>query len=131
MDILKREKTGKTEVIALQIPSIERANALLVARAVSDAIPTDGAVVIDLSELRYFDVPGFAVILSWVAEDRQRADVRLCSRSGSVRALFELLRAETLVQLFRSREDARASFPRSEHDGEDLERAFVPDQRIA
>jgi anti-anti-sigma regulatory factor len=131
VDILKREMTGRTAVITLQIPSVDARNMTRVSDAVSRAIPVEGTVLIDLSELRYFDVIGFAAILSWVAEDRRKAEVRLCSGSGPVHALFELLRADTLIPLFSCREDAIASFPHAEQAGGDLECDPIPGQRIA
>jgi len=108
----EREVTGQTVVITLTVPCIDCQNAAQLTQAVDDAIAGSKNAVIDLSALRYFDVSGFAAILHWTAGEPSPADVRLCTQSANVRALFELLRADAVVALYASAEEAMDSFPR-------------------
>ncbi|HWE53373.1 MAG TPA: STAS domain-containing protein [Bryobacteraceae bacterium] len=126
--ILKREILGQAVVITLGVPSLDIQNASRIQRIVADEIPREGSAIIDLGELRYFDVTGFAAILSWVAESPSKAEVRLCSGSGAIRALFELLQGDKLVPLYVSVEEAAISLPGAERIGADLQTTFVPGQ---
>jgi hypothetical protein len=99
-------------------------------------MPARGRIIVDLGELRYFDVGGFAAILSWAGGGSQKAEVRFCSEAGTVWALFELLRARAVVPLYRSFEEALASFSRPERKSAEVislreEEQLVPGQRIA
>lgn len=111
MQILKREIIRQCTVVTIQIPSLDISNTQSVSRRVTATMRGQGQVVVDLGALRYFDLNGFAAILHWAA-GREGLEVRLCSQSGRVQALFELLSANSFVQLCRSREDAMALFRR-------------------
>jgi hypothetical protein len=92
---------------------------------------------VDLGALRYFDVAGFATILRWAGGGPQQAEVRFCSRAGTIWALFELLRARAVVPLYRNREEAMASFGRTERRTaaviplREEQEETIPEQRIA
>jgi anti-anti-sigma regulatory factor len=92
-------------VITLDIQSLDVTNASDVTERLVEAMPLEAPAVVDLGALRYFDVSGFAGILKWAA----RPSVRFCSRAESVHALLELLRADTVMTLYQSREEALAS----------------------
>jgi len=108
--MFRREMLGGIAVITLEIPSLDASNASDVAARLAEAMPEEAPAIVDLGALRYFDLSGFAGILKWAA----RPAVRLCSRSRSIHALLELLRADAVVKLYQSREEAMASFPRRE-----------------
>ncbi|HVZ18339.1 MAG TPA: STAS domain-containing protein [Terriglobales bacterium] len=110
MPILHCEMLGGIAVITLEVPSLDQSNASDVAARLAEAIPEEDPAIVDLGAVRYFDLSGFARILKWAA----RPAVRLCSRSGSVHALLELLRADAVITLYQSREEALASLPRRE-----------------
>ena len=120
MHLFQRQVIEKNTVITLEIQSLDGTNAERVTRNLAVAMRGEDRVVLDLGALRYFDVSGFAAILQWATRDREWPDVRLCSQSGTVQALFELLGANTAIPLFQSREEAIASFRRmtmSHHAG--------------
>jgi anti-anti-sigma factor len=112
MQIFKREIIRQSTVLTLEIQSLDASNAQRVSRSLAEAMRGIEQVVVDLGALRYFDVNGFAAILKWAA-DREGPDIRFCSQSGTVQALFELLDANSVVPLFQNREEAMASFRRS------------------
>lgn len=136
MQILSRKTIGQTVLITIEIPSIETRSAAQISRRVTEAMRGGNRVIVDLGALRYFDVGGFAAILNWAAGGSQKADVRFCSQSGTIRALFELLRAHAVVPLYRNREEAMASFHRPERRSAEVmalreEESLLPGQRIA
>lgn len=108
----EREVNGQAIVITLTTECIDWQNAAQVTLSINEAIAGGPRAVIDLGALRYFDVCGFAAILHWTAGGREATDVKLSSKSANVRALFELLRADTLVPLYASADEAMDSFPR-------------------
>jgi anti-anti-sigma factor len=110
MHIFRRETIGEITVITLEIRAMDAANAADVTADLLEAMKNSAKTVLDLGALRYFDVSGFAGILKCVAGGPGEREVRLCSRSGNIRALLELLQADTIVPLYQSREEAMASF---------------------
>jgi anti-anti-sigma factor len=114
MDIYKREIIGDIIVITLQVQSIDAKNSQKIGRRVAEAMADGERIVVDLGALRYFDVAGFAALLNWAGGGPRRAQVRFCSQSGAIRALFELLRANAVVPLYRGCEEAMASLGSNE-----------------
>jgi len=106
MHILRCETIRGITMITLEIQSLDAANASYVTECLGKAMRAEAQTVVDLGALRYFDVSGFAAILKWVTGG---SEVRLCSRSGTIHALLELLQADTVVPLYQSREEAMAS----------------------
>src|ERR1700730_10320419 len=111
MDIFKREVFRQKTVITLKVHSLDASNAQRVAMRVAEAMKGVRQILVDLGSLSYFDLAGFAVILKWASDEGP--EVRFCSQSGAVQALFELLGGNSMVPLFFSREEAMASFQSS------------------
>jgi anti-anti-sigma factor len=109
MAIFTREIVRDTTVITLDIPSLDAGNVRAVSRHLAEAFQGQGKTVLDLGALRYFDVHGFAAILTWVSRSSEGLILRLCSESGTIQALFELLRADSVVSLYRNRDEAIVS----------------------
>ena len=99
-------------MLTLAVECIDRHNAMRVGMAVTAALSAESPVLIDLGRLRYFDVRGFVAILKWIATGKS---VRLCSLDPNIHTLFELLRAHSSVPLYRTREEALASFRQPEY----------------
>jgi anti-anti-sigma factor len=120
MHLFQRQVIQGNTVITLEIQSLDATNAERVTQNLAVAMRGEDRVVVDLGALQYFDVSGFAAILKWATGGLEWPDVRLCSQSGTIQALFELLGANTVIPLFQSREEAIASFGRlsiSQHAG--------------
>jgi anti-anti-sigma factor len=110
MNIFHRENVRQNTVITLGIQSLDSANAQRVTKSLAEAIRGESRVVVDLGALSYFDVSGFAALLKLAVHSNGGPEVRLCSGSGTIQALFELLGANSVVPLFQSRDEALASF---------------------
>jgi anti-anti-sigma factor len=113
MHMFRSEIIREITVITLQIPSLDGSNAEQVTTKLKETIHGQTHTVVDLGALRYFDVSGFAAILKWAASSPQGTEVRLCSRSGTIHALLELLQAGKVVRLYQSREEAIESLRRA------------------
>ena len=113
MDIFKREVFRQKTVITLKVHSLDASNAQRVAMRVAEAMKGVRQILVD--PMGYFELfptsPRFAVILKWASDEGP--EVRFCSQSGAVQALFELLGGNSMVPLFFSREEAMASFQSS------------------
>jgi anti-anti-sigma factor len=138
MQIFTRETIRQFTVLTMEIETLDGNNTQRVSNRLLEAMQRGEQIVVDLGALRYFDVTGFAAILSWVVRCPVGSEVRLCSQSGNIHALFELLRAESVVSLYSSREDAFASLAqatdRTEHRSDvacGQQVAAAPKQRIA
>jgi anti-anti-sigma regulatory factor len=136
MPTFTREIIGQTIVVTLRIQSLDAQNVREVVRGVTAAMPGADRIVVDFGALQYFDVGGFGAILFWAQGGPQKAEVRMCSGSGTIRALFELLRAQTVVPLYKNREEAMASFARAERRPSEskpvrIDGSGLPGQRIA
>ena len=114
MRIFKLETIGNIQLVTLEIESLDSSNAGQVGRRLSEVMRGGGPIIVDLGALRYFDVAGFGAILGWIADRPLGSEVHLCSRNGGIQALFELLRANSVVPLYQSREAALALFRRRE-----------------
>ena len=112
MQIFTKEIIRDFSVITLEIQALDISNSERVSARLEAAMKTLKHVVVDLGALRYFDVNGYATILHWAAGS-EKTNVRLCSDSGRIQALFELLSANTLVPLFQTREEAMEAFEHS------------------
>ena len=112
MQTFQREIIRDISVITIKIETLDSGNADQVTGCLTDVLRGENRAVLDLGDLRYCDVRGFAAILKLVAGSIEGQDFRLCSQSGTIQALFELLRAETVVQLYQSREEALTSLMR-------------------
>jgi anti-anti-sigma factor len=136
MHMFTRQIVGETIVVTLKIQSLDSQNVRHVVNGVAAAMLGAERIVVDFGALQYFDVGGFGAILFWAQGGPQKAEVRMCSRSGTVRALFELLRAQTVVPLYKNREEAMASFARVERRPSEskpvrIDDSSLPGQRIA
>jgi|SRR5579862_8096122 len=114
MQMFKLETIGNIQLITLEIESLDSSNSGQVGGRLSEAMRAGGPIIVDLGALRYFDVAGFASILGWITGRPRGSEVHLCSRNGGIQALFELLRANSVVPLYQSREAALALFRRRE-----------------
>jgi anti-anti-sigma regulatory factor len=98
-------------VLTMEVASLVSANICEIRRSgIFMALATNHRVVIDLAALRYFDVRGFAEILSWVAQADKAGEVRVCSESREVHALLELLRGPSFLTCYGSQQEALSSF---------------------
>ncbi|MBV9742373.1 MAG: STAS domain-containing protein [Acidobacteriia bacterium] len=101
-------------MITFEIETLDRSNTAGFRKSARDVDWRARRILVDLGSLRYLDTAGVAGLLEWLAQIGRTAEVRLCSSSGPVHALLELVRASTLLPLYHDRQSALASFRREE-----------------
>jgi anti-anti-sigma regulatory factor len=102
----------KISVITLEVESLVKRNIHSVRQALLPALRSHRLTVLDLGRVRYFDLMGFAEILHWVTEGNASGEIGVCSQSPEVHALFELLRAPSVVPFYWSKEEVLDHFAR-------------------
>lgn len=102
------------DVIMVTLPG-EYLDASTVKNFKSDISPViDGSgnhVVFDMSQLQFIDSSGLGAILSCLRKlNGAGGDLKLCSMTKPVRALFELVRMHRIMDIYNSREEAVSAF---------------------
>ena len=68
-------------------------------------------LVFDLSRLRFMDSSGLGAFISCLRKlNAKGGDVKLCSMSKQVRAVFELVHMHRIFDIFGTREEAVQAF---------------------
>ncbi len=74
-------------------------------------IKSEYRVVFDMSNIQFVDSSGVGAILSCLRTlNAEGGDLKICSLTKPVRALFELVRMHKIFDIFETRELATASF---------------------
>jgi anti-sigma B factor antagonist len=78
---------------------------------ITPILKSESQVVLDLSDVQFVDSSGVGAILSCLRIlNAEGGDLKLCSLSKPVRALFELVRMHKIFEIFETRELAVESF---------------------
>lgn len=103
---------GSTLVVQLREESLDASNVQVFKDAVQAVLAQHSRVVFDLEGVRFIDSSGIGALLSCMRQMRQRqGDVRLCRLSGTVIALFELMRLDRVFTLCATCEEATGVEP--------------------
>lgn len=74
-------------------------------------LKTKGHVIFDMENVQFVDSSGVGAILSCLRTlNAEGGDLKICSLSRPVRALFELVRMHKIFEIYDSRDAAVASF---------------------
>jgi anti-sigma B factor antagonist len=96
-----------TLVIELREESLDAGNVQVFKDELQSRLQQHTRVVFDLEGVRFIDSSGIGALLSCMRQMRQRqGDVRLCGLSGTVIALFELMRLDRVFTLCATCEEA-------------------------
>lgn len=82
-------------------------------REIAPVLEEHGQVIFNLGQLGFIDSSGLGALLSCLRHLQARGgDLKLCSVSKSVRALFELVRMHKVFHIFNTQEEAVHAFRR-------------------
>src|SRR5262245_51541573 len=114
---LEVERTGDVNVV---VPQAEFLNANT-SRESKDELPTvlsyAGEVLLDLGDVQFMDGGGCGAVLAALKKLRMSGgDLKICCITNPVRALFDLVRMQRIVGVFKTREEAVAAFAQSVRD---------------
>ena len=99
-----------TIVVRLREESLDASNVQVFKDEVQALLANHTRVVFDLEGVRFIDSSGIGALLSCMRQMRQRqGEVRLCHLSGTVVALFELMRLDRVFTLCSTCEEAATS----------------------
>jgi anti-sigma B factor antagonist len=110
------ELNGRVEghdvlVIELRADNLDASNVREFRDAVQALMQQHTRVVLDMAGVKFVDSSGLGALISCLRQlNSRRGDFRLCEMSGTVRALFELMRMHRVFNIHDSRVDAIASF---------------------
>ena len=80
-------------------------------REVQPELDSHNWVVFDLARLTFVDSSGLGVLLSCLRQVRDRGgDLKLCSLTVQVRAVFQLVRMHRLFDIYNTPEEATKAF---------------------
>ena len=105
------ERAGDVTVAVLKAEDLD-GNTSREFREKLTALPGDtNRLVLDLGQLLFIDSAGCCALLSaWKRLRGVGGDLKVCCITGSVRALFDLIRMNRLLGVYRTRGEAVAAF---------------------
>jgi anti-sigma B factor antagonist len=104
--------TGTDVIVALvHARALDAGNSRDFKSAVENLFKPGAKLVFDLSELEFIDSTGIGVLVSCLRQAHgSGAEIRLCSVSESVQAVFELVRLQRVFSVYHSRTEAVNSY---------------------
>jgi anti-sigma B factor antagonist len=107
------EKIGDVAVAAVPVEELDASNAGEFKRDLAPVLDANVKLVLDLSRLRFIDSSGLGAFLSCLRRlSAKGGDLKLAGMSKQVRAVFELVRMNRVVDIYGTREEAVRAFER-------------------
>lgn len=105
------EKIGDVAVVVLPGETLDAGNSKEFKNDMGSLLDENKKLVIDMSQMRFVDSSGCGALLSCLRQlNADGGDLKLCSVSKPVRALFELIRMHRIFSIYNTREEALSSF---------------------
>jgi anti-sigma B factor antagonist len=109
--MIECSEIGPTLVIELKDKTLDAQTAKDFRREVQQRLDSHTQVVFDLSGLTFVDSSGLGVLLSCLRQVSGRGgDLKLCSLTKQVRAVFQLVRMHRLFDIYNSQGEAVGAF---------------------
>ncbi|HLH41701.1 MAG TPA: STAS domain-containing protein [Bryobacteraceae bacterium] len=100
-------------VAIVPVAELDASNSVEFKRDIAPVLQAQSRVVLDLSQLRFVDSSGLGAMLSCLRQlSGKGGDLKLCSMSRQVRALFELVRMHRIFDIYGTKEEAVQAFQR-------------------
>jgi len=105
------EHIGDVTVVTLAGAQLDASSVGEFKRNITPVLEEQAQVIFDLSQLGFVDSSGLGALLGCLRQIQARGgDLKLCSMSKSVRALFELVRMHRIFHIFDTQEEAVRAF---------------------
>ena len=109
--MIECSEIGQTLVVELRDKTLDAQTVKDFRREVQQPLDSHTQVVFDLSRLTFVDSSGLGVLLSCLRQVRGRGgDLKLCSLTTQVRAVFQLVRMHRLFDIFNHQVEAVGAF---------------------
>lgn len=98
-------------VAAVPVDELDASNSTEFKRDIAPVLQAQNKLVLDLSQLRFVDSSGLGAMLSCLRQlSAKGGDLKLCSMSSQVRALFELVRMHRIFDIYGTKDEAIHAF---------------------
>ncbi len=98
-------------VAAVPVEELDASNSGEFKRDIAPVLQSHTKLVLDLGHLRFVDSSGLGAMLSCLRQlSAKGGDLKLCSMSKQVRALFELVRMHRIFDIYGTKEEAVRAF---------------------
>jgi len=98
-------------VAAVPVDELDASNSTEFKRDIAPVLQSQTKLVLDLGQLRFVDSSGLGAMLSCLRQlSAKGGDLKLCSMSKQVQALFELVRMHRIFDIYGSKEEAVRAF---------------------
>ena len=105
------ETIGDVAVSVVPVDELDASNAEEFKREISSVLDAHAKLVLDLRRLRFVDSSGLGAFISCLRKlNAKGGDLKLCSMSKQVRAVFELVRMHRVFDILATPEDAVHAF---------------------
>ena len=109
--MIECSETEQTLVVELKDKTLDAQTSKDFRREVQPQLDSHNQVVFDLSRLTFVDSSGLGVLLSCLREVSGRGgDLKLCSLTVQVRAVFQLVRMHRLFDIYNTQAEAIRAF---------------------
>lgn len=110
MEISENHVNG-IAVLTVPVDELDASNAQEFKRDLAPILQANSKLVFDLGRLRFVDSSGLGAMLSCLRQVTAKGgDLKLCSMSKQVRALFELVRMHRIFEIYGTSDEAVAAF---------------------
>jgi len=110
MDLLV-EKVDNVTVVTLKFEFVDASNCREFKDRINELLPSVKHLLLDLSKVQFIDSSGLAGLLTCLKQmSVQGGDMKVCCITSPVRALFDLVKMNRIVEVCKTREDAVKAF---------------------
>jgi anti-sigma B factor antagonist len=110
------ERLGRVTVVTPAETSLDACTAGEFKREIAAVLASSSRLILDMTAVRYLDSAGCGAILTALRLlDQVGGDLKICSITEPVRAIFELSRMTRILDLYNSRDEALRAFARHRH----------------
>jgi anti-sigma B factor antagonist len=108
---ITREQVSDVTVVTVHADYLDASNSKEFKRDIADTFEPKAKVVLDLARVRFIDSSGCGALLSYLRQlNAAGGDLKLCSVTQPVRALFELVRFHRILDILNTRDEAVKAF---------------------
>lgn len=105
------EKKDDVAMVAIPVAELDAGNSPAFKREMIPVLEAYSKVVIDLKGLQFTDSSGLGAFLSCLKKlNSKGGDLKLCGVEKQVRAIFELVRMDRILEIVETREEAVRAF---------------------
>ncbi len=108
---LHKEKQEDVTIVTVTSDVLDANTVLEFKSEMMQILMQEYRVVFDMSQVQFVDSSGIGAILSCLRTlNAEGGDLKICSLTKPVRALFELVRMHKIFDIFNTREEALVAF---------------------